>query len=118
VTIPGTPVNSIQFNNPLGTFAGDALFTFDATAKAVDLGGIPSQFPVDFGTPKFVITNDTGAVALEGIFAPVNGPLSDCGAYRGTRSAQTATQDGDVLCSLRFDDFDIMYRISIARMQV
>lgn len=25
---PGTPVNSVQFNNPLGTFAGDIDFTF------------------------------------------------------------------------------------------
>lgn len=34
-TIPGTPVNSVQFNNPLGTFAGSANFIWDNTNQVL-----------------------------------------------------------------------------------
>lgn len=35
---PGAPVNSVQFNNPLGTFAGDSRFTFDPVTGIVTVG--------------------------------------------------------------------------------
>ena len=41
---PGLPVNSVQFNNPTGTFAGNSNFTFNSTtgvlAVCTSLGGI------------------------------------------------------------------------------
>src|SRR5262245_58948227 len=32
---PGTPLNSVQYNSPLGTFAGSAEMTFNGTSLAI-----------------------------------------------------------------------------------
>lgn len=59
---PGTPVNSVQFNNPLGTFAGSANFTYTE---------VSGNSTLTVGT-----TSSTGGIASNGTStAAFNAPL-------------------------------------------
>lgn len=60
---PAAPVNSIQYNNPLGTFAGDANFIRDITNATTRygtyIGPIPSGAQSNYG---LFLDNQVGAV--------------------------------------------------------
>ncbi len=48
---PGTPLNAVQFNSPLGTFAGTSNFTYDATVGLVERGTNDAK-SFNFGPPE------------------------------------------------------------------
>lgn len=58
---PGTPVNSVQFNNPLGTFAGDANFTYTTGAGlAISNSIIQNAAYAKFGNASPFLAVTTG----------------------------------------------------------
>lgn len=62
---PGAPVNSVQFNNPLGTFAGDSNFIWDNTNKKLGLSSTSTPFASlsiqsAAGQAQFAIGSSTG----------------------------------------------------------
>jgi hypothetical protein len=68
---PGAPVHSIQFNNPLGTFAGDTNFTYLAgSPNQVTLAGV---FQASGSTGGFDAPTNTAYNAIQ---APMGGVLS------------------------------------------
>lgn len=84
---PGGPVNSIQFNNPLGTFAGDASLTF-VTADAF------------YGGARMIFTNDAWPSVISGagdnanLIIITNGAQDfDSGNFTGSITLQTGDVD-------------------------
>ena len=57
---PGGPISSIQFNNPLGTFAGSAQLIFNSSVNELILGGASPGSVPGIIAPVFNCTN-TGA---------------------------------------------------------
>jgi hypothetical protein len=100
---PGTPVNSVQFNNPLGTFAGSADFTWDDAHGSLVL---PSNQALLVGvTPATVFANCSAfpngtTQAGHLVMGPdacifEGGPQIEI-AFRDTPAADLITSDGRV----------------------
>jgi hypothetical protein len=89
-TSPGTPVNSVQYNNPLGTFAGSANFTTDGSSVTVstmvanNLVDVGPNISITSSTQNMTITNTqaTGVFADPEAFT-VNGSTNQDSACIG-----------------------------------
>lgn len=112
---PGAPVNSIQFNQPLGTFAGSAEFTIDLAAQALLLGAtVPFTIrPIAQAAAALALNiaggaaggaNPGGALTLTGgagaggaaggTASLVGGPATAAGAAGGSAAVTAAAGSG------------------------
>jgi hypothetical protein len=92
--VPGTPVNAVQFNSPLGTFAGDSQFLYVGSSHLLTVGAPISSLSafaqgfldlagsnVNFNTlyPAGVTGGSTGGVSIISDVTPGNGDTAIAG---------------------------------------
>jgi hypothetical protein len=98
------PLNSVQFNNPLGTFAGSANLTWTSASNQLTSGGAPVT-SFDGATSKFQAIITSGAWAFSGVrySADVSGPTIGLGKSRNaTPGSFTALGLNDVIGTILF----------------
>lgn len=91
---PGTPVNSVQFNTPLGTFSGSANLLWDNTNRLLTITALDSAHPGLAISGGFA-QSDAGFYATLGVatsYQTVNAPSG--GAYAKSITAINYTATG------------------------
>ncbi len=85
---PGTPVNSVQFNNPLGTFAGSSDLTFNGIVLSAGSTVIAPSAAATPSAPVAVKSGATGSISYSYTLAYWNG------VGYGPQSAATTIANG------------------------
>ena len=86
-TIPGTPVNTVQFNSPLGTFAGNANFLFDGSR----LGIGPNALTDPAGPGSRLDVRDTVTITTDTSLAIMHKTVTPTSACCSNNQGQLAT---------------------------